>query len=60
MLKTLLRKACHSLNSVETKELEALMGVIRNEKVKEEKPVTKGKKGVYPFYCLRRLIPLDR
>mmetsp|Transcript_20103 Transcript_20103/g.33719 ORF Transcript_20103/g.33719 Transcript_20103/m.33719 type:complete len:225 (-) Transcript_20103:255-929(-) len=44
MLKTLLRKACHSLNSVETKELEALMGVIRNEKVKEEKPVTKGKK----------------
>uniref|UniRef100_A0A7S0R2T1 Eukaryotic translation initiation factor 3 30 kDa subunit n=1 Tax=Pyramimonas obovata TaxID=1411642 RepID=A0A7S0R2T1_9CHLO len=44
MMKALLRKATQSLNSVDAKELEGLMGVIRNEKVKEEKPATKGKK----------------
>lgn len=44
LLKALIRKSTVSLNSADAKELESLMGVIRNEKVKEEKPVTKGKK----------------
>lgn len=34
------------MSAADAKELEMQVGVIRNEKVKAEKPVTKGKKGI--------------
>lgn len=44
MLRTVMRKGCDPLNSSDTKDLETALGVIRNEKVKAEKPAAKSKK----------------
>jgi hypothetical protein len=45
MLKALLRASTSMMDSGEAKELETALGVIRNEKVKAEKPPPKSKKG---------------
>jgi hypothetical protein len=48
MMKALLRATTSFMDASEAKELETAMGVIRNEKVKAEKPVAKSKKGESP------------
>lgn len=46
MLRTVMRKGMVSLNSSDAKDLETAIGVIRNEKVKAEKPAAKSKKAL--------------
>jgi hypothetical protein len=51
MLKALLRASTSFMDASEAKELETAMGVIRNEKVKAEKPAPKSKKGESAVSC---------
>mmetsp|Transcript_34933 Transcript_34933/g.48447 ORF Transcript_34933/g.48447 Transcript_34933/m.48447 type:complete len:210 (-) Transcript_34933:404-1033(-) len=43
-MKQFLRKACSKMSAADVKELETSLGVLRNEKVKAEKPAKAGKK----------------